>query len=130
MALLLLLMLKACTRQLTMWRLHPADNTPGKQQHSTVDDEVPAELFKAGDGHGTGQNAQNMCGDLGNWFEWPEEWTFSTFIPLPKKGDHKQCANYRTIAPVSTQCLYTVWPFPMQKYFFSIFRIKYMEAIL
>jgi len=58
-----------------------------------------------------------MCGDLGNWFEWPEEWTFSTFIPLPKKGDHKQCANYRTIAPVSTQCLYTVWPFPMQKYF-------------
>jgi len=33
--------------------------------------------------------------------EWPEEWTFSTFIPLPKKGDLKQCANYRTIALVS-----------------------------
>ena len=30
-----------------------------------------------------------------------EEWTFSTFIPLPKKGDLKQCANYRTIALVS-----------------------------
>ena len=59
-ALLLLLMLEACTRQLTMRRLHPADNTPGKQQHSTVDHEVPAELFKAGDGHGTGQNAQNI----------------------------------------------------------------------
>ena len=25
--------------------------------------------------------------------EWPEEWTFSTFIPLPKKGDLKQCAK-------------------------------------
>jgi len=23
--------------------------------------------------------------------EWPEERTFSTFIPLPKKGDLKQC---------------------------------------
>jgi len=33
--------------------------------------------------------------------EWPEEWTFSTFIPLPKKDDLKKCANYRTIALVS-----------------------------
>ena len=33
--------------------------------------------------------------------EWPEEWTFSTFIPLPKKCDLKQCANYRTTALVS-----------------------------
>jgi len=33
--------------------------------------------------------------------EWPEEWTFSTFIPLPKKGDLKQCENYRTVALVS-----------------------------
>ena len=33
--------------------------------------------------------------------EWPEEWKFSTFIRLTKKGDRKQCANYRTIALVS-----------------------------
>ena len=31
----------------------------------------------------------------------PEEWTIFTFIPLPKKGDLKQCTNYRTIALVS-----------------------------
>jgi len=36
-----------------------------------------------------------MCGDPGM------EWTFSTFVPLPKIGDFKQCANYRTIALVS-----------------------------
>jgi len=34
-------------------------------------------------------------------YVWPEEWTFSTFIPLPKKGDLKKCENYRTIALVS-----------------------------
>jgi len=33
--------------------------------------------------------------------EWPEDLTFSTFITLPKIGDLKQCANYRTIALVS-----------------------------
>jgi len=33
--------------------------------------------------------------------EWPEEWTFSTFIPHPKKSDLKRCENYRTIALVS-----------------------------
>ena len=41
-----------------------------------------------------------MCGNLETG-EWPEEWTFFTFIPLPKKGDLKQCENYRTIALVS-----------------------------
>jgi len=40
---------------------------------------------------------------VANWKtgEWPEEWTFSTFIPLPKKGDLRQYANHRTIAVIS-----------------------------
>ena len=42
-----------------------------------------------------------ICVAIWKTGEWPEEWTFSTFIPLPKKDDLKQCANYRTIALVS-----------------------------
>jgi len=42
-----------------------------------------------------------ICVAIWETGEWPEEWTFSTFIPLPKKGDFKQCANYRTTALVS-----------------------------
>jgi len=42
-----------------------------------------------------------ICVAIWETGEWPQEWTFSTFIPLPKKGDLKQCANYRTIALVS-----------------------------
>jgi len=42
-----------------------------------------------------------ICVAIWETGEWPEEWTFSTFIPLPKKDDLKQCENYRTIALVS-----------------------------
>jgi len=41
--------------------------------------------------------------------KWLEKWTFSTFIPLPKKGDLKQCANYRTIALVSHASKILLW---------------------
>jgi len=63
-------------------------------------DEVPAELFKAG-GETVIDRMHRMCVAIWETGEWPGEWTFSTFIPLPKKGDLKQCANYIAIALVS-----------------------------
>jgi len=42
-----------------------------------------------------------MCVAIWETGEWPGEWTFSTFIPLPKKDNLKQCENYRTIALAS-----------------------------
>ena len=32
---------------------------------------------------------------------WPQNWKRTVFIPIPKKGNAKQCANYRTIAFIS-----------------------------
>jgi len=65
-----------------------------------VADDVPAELFKAG-GETALDKMHRICVAIWDTGEWQEEWTFSTFIPLPKKGDLKQCENYRTIALVS-----------------------------
>jgi len=53
---------------------------------ATGPDDVPAELFNAGvepalDG------MHRICVAIWETGEWPEEWTFSTFIPLRKKGD-------------------------------------------
>jgi len=56
-------------------------------------DEVLAELFKAG-GETVLERMQRICVAIWETGEWPEEWTFSTFIPLPKKGCLKQCAHY------------------------------------
>ena len=33
--------------------------------------------------------------------EWPQDWKRSVFIPIPKKGNAKECSNYHTIALVS-----------------------------
>ena len=32
---------------------------------------------------------------------WPQDWKRSIFIPIPKKGNAKECSNYRTIALIS-----------------------------
>ena len=32
---------------------------------------------------------------------WSQDWKSSVFIPIPKKGNAKECSNYRTIALIS-----------------------------
>ena len=33
--------------------------------------------------------------------QWPQDWRRSVFIPIPKKGNAKECSNYHTIALIS-----------------------------
>ena len=33
--------------------------------------------------------------------QWPQDWKGSVFIPIPKKGNSKECSNYSTIALIS-----------------------------
>ena len=33
--------------------------------------------------------------------QWPQNWKRSVFIPVPKKGNAKECSNYRIIALIS-----------------------------
>ena len=33
--------------------------------------------------------------------QWPQDWKNSVFIPIPKKGNTKECSNYHTIALIS-----------------------------
>ena len=34
-------------------------------------------------------------------WQWPQDWKRSVFIPIPKKGNAKECSNYCTIALIS-----------------------------
>ena len=42
-----------------------------------------------------------ICQQIWKTQQWPQDWKRSVFIPIPKKGNPKECSNYRTIALIS-----------------------------
>ena len=40
----------------------------------------------------------SICQQIWKAQQWPQDWKRSVFIPIPKKGNVKECSNYRTIA--------------------------------
>ena len=43
----------------------------------------------------------SICQQIGKTKQWPQDWKRSVFIPIPKKGNAKECSNYYTIAFIS-----------------------------
>ena len=43
----------------------------------------------------------SICQLIGKTEQWPQDWKRSVFIPIPKKGNAKECSNYCTIALIS-----------------------------
>ena len=43
----------------------------------------------------------SICQQIWKAWQWPQDWEGSVFIPIPKKGNAKECSNYRTIALIS-----------------------------
>ena len=43
----------------------------------------------------------SVCQQIWKTQQWPQDWKRSVFIPIPKKGNAKECSNYRTIALIS-----------------------------
>ena len=43
----------------------------------------------------------SICQQIWKTQQWPQDWKRSVFIPIPKKGNAKQCAKYCTIALIS-----------------------------
>ena len=43
----------------------------------------------------------SICQQIWKTQQWPQDWKRSVFIPIPKKGNAKECSTYRTIALIS-----------------------------
>ena len=63
-------------------------------------DGIPIELFQILKGDAL-KALQSICQQIWKTQQWPQDWKRSVFIPIPKKGNEKECSNYHTIALIS-----------------------------
>ena len=63
-------------------------------------DGIPVELFQILKDDAV-KMLQSICPQIWKTQQWPQDWKRSVFIPIPKKGNAKDCSNCCTIAFVS-----------------------------
>ena len=72
---------------ITMNKASGGDGIPIKVFHILKDDAVKV--------------LHSICQQIWKTQQWPRDWKISIFIPIPKKGNAKECSNYCTIALIS-----------------------------
>ena len=109
------------TEQLYRKYLHDPDNHDGVITHLEPDilerevkwalgsittnkasgnDGIPVELFQILKDDAV-KVLHSICQQIWKTQQWPQNWKRSVFIPIPKKGNAKECSNYCTIALIS-----------------------------
>ena len=74
-------------------RKHPYEQSSGG-------DGIPVELFQILKDDAV-KLLHSICQQIWKTQQWPHYWKRSVFIPIPKKGNAKECSNYCTIALIS-----------------------------
>ena len=63
-------------------------------------DGIPVELFQILKDDAV-KVLYSICQQIWKTQQWPQDWKRSVFIPIPKKGNAKECLKYCTIALIS-----------------------------
>ena len=60
----------------------------------------------------------SICQQIWKTQQWSQDWKKSVFIPIPKKGNAKECSNYHTIALISpaSKVMLTILQARLQQY--------------
>ena len=61
---------------------------------------IPVELFQTPNDDSI-EVLHSICQQLWKTQQWPQDWKRSVFIPIPKKGNDKECSDYHTITFIS-----------------------------
>ena len=62
-------------------------------------DGIPVELFQIL--KDAVKVLHSICQKIWKTQQWPQDWKRSVFIPIPKKGNAKECSNYHALAFIS-----------------------------
>ena len=63
-------------------------------------DGIPVELFQSLKDDAV-KVLPSICQQIWKTQQWLQDWKRSVFLPIPKKGNAKECSNYHTIALIS-----------------------------
>ena len=83
-------------------------------------DGIPVELFQILKDDAV-KVLRSICQQIWKTQQWPQDWKRSIFIPIPKKGNAKECSNYRTIALIPLEGCFSL----IKSEFLSIAICKY-----
>ena len=67
---------------------------------ATGGDGIPVELFPILKDDAV-KVLHSICQQIWKTQQWPKDWKRSVFIPIPKRGNAKECSNYHTVALIS-----------------------------
>ena len=71
---------------------------------ASAGDRIPVELFQILKDDAV-KVLHSICQQTWKTQQWPEDWKRSVFIPIPKKGNAKECSNYCTVQFTHSMCL-------------------------
>ena len=112
---------KFCTEEQYKKDLHDQDNHDGVITHLEPDilecevkwalESITTNKASGGDGFPVGlfqilkddamKVLHSICQQIWKTQQWSQDWKRSVFIPIPKKGNAKECSNYCTIVLIS-----------------------------
>ena len=67
---------------------------------ATGSDGIPVELFQILKDDAV-KVLHSICQQICKMQQWPQDWKWSVFILIPKKGNAKECSNYHTSGFIS-----------------------------
>ena len=93
-------------------------------------DRMPVELFQILKDDAV-KVLNSICQQIWKTQQWPQDWKRSVFIPVPNKGNAKECSSYCTIAVIShtSKVMLKILQVRLQQYVnFQMFKLDLEKA--